>query len=169
MNGQEGSRTGSSNAMPRQKVFTPSVVAQIGCWVDEGLNATEIAEKVGCKLGTLRVRCSQLGIALRRQRVDEKTPRSISQSLKRQVLRQKSDDGRLVLSLPHDTINCLRQQALLRGTSESGLAAILLQTVAEDGLYEAVLDENEQNTGTGIPTSDSAKGLTISGNRQNNS
>ena len=34
--------------------------------VDEGLSAQEIADRVGWSVGTLRVRCSQLKISLRR-------------------------------------------------------------------------------------------------------
>ena len=34
--------------------------------VDEGLSSQEIADRVGWTIGTLRVRCSQLKISLRR-------------------------------------------------------------------------------------------------------
>jgi hypothetical protein len=123
--------------MPRPTVFTPSAIVEIRGWVDEGLIAAEIAERIGCSLGTLRVRCSQLHIPLRR-------PRSIAQSIKQKILRQKTncEHTELTLSLPNVTIDRLRQHAALRGTSEIGLAATLLEAVAQDSLYDAVLDEN---------------------------
>ena len=49
--------------------LTPMVIPQIKSWVDEGLSTHEIAQKVGCTVGTLRVRCSQLRISLRRARI----------------------------------------------------------------------------------------------------
>ena len=54
--------------MTRRKLVTADVVNQIVSWVDAGLTPTAIAEKIGCTLGTLRVRCLQLGISLRRNK-----------------------------------------------------------------------------------------------------
>ena len=53
--------------MPRRKLVTADVINQIESWVDDGLNPKAIAEKIGCTLGTLRVRCLQFGISLRRK------------------------------------------------------------------------------------------------------
>jgi hypothetical protein len=53
--------------MPRRTLFTPSVMKHIGPWVDQGLTANEIARKIGCTTGTLRVRCSHAHISLRRR------------------------------------------------------------------------------------------------------
>jgi len=53
--------------MPRRTLFTPSVMKHIGPWVDQGLSANEIARKIGCTTGTLRVRCSHAHISLRRR------------------------------------------------------------------------------------------------------
>jgi hypothetical protein len=54
--------------MSARKKLTPQVVPQIRRWLDQGLSAKDIADNIGCTLGTLRVRCSQLGISLRRGR-----------------------------------------------------------------------------------------------------
>jgi hypothetical protein len=46
--------------------FSPAVVSNIPLWVEGGLSAEEIAQRVGCTVGGLRVRCSRLKISLRR-------------------------------------------------------------------------------------------------------
>jgi hypothetical protein len=48
----------------------------------------------------------------------------------------------LTLSLPKDTVDQLRQRAAEKGISGSRLAANLLEAIARDGLYEAVLDDD---------------------------
>ncbi len=53
--------------MPNRAKVTPVIIPQIGVWLEQGLCAKEIAKKIGCTYGTLRVRCSQLGISLRRR------------------------------------------------------------------------------------------------------
>jgi hypothetical protein len=51
--------------MPQRKL-TPSVISMIRPWLDQGLSVAEIAQKIGCTVGSLRVKCSQLKISLRR-------------------------------------------------------------------------------------------------------
>jgi len=53
--------------VPRQELITTDIINQIESWVDAGLSPKAIAEKIGCTLGTLRVRCSQHRISLRRK------------------------------------------------------------------------------------------------------
>jgi hypothetical protein len=45
-------------------MFSPAVFLQVKRFVARGTSAVEIAETIGCKLGTLRVKCSQNGISL---------------------------------------------------------------------------------------------------------
>src|SRR5215469_11614558 len=52
--------------MPRPTILTQVALARVASLVDHGRSAAEIASEIGCTLGTLRVRCSQLGISLRR-------------------------------------------------------------------------------------------------------
>ena len=40
-------------------IFTEDIVAGIPVLVQQGLNAEAIAARLGCTVGTLRVRCSQ--------------------------------------------------------------------------------------------------------------
>jgi hypothetical protein len=150
--------------MAKRKVFTPLVISQIASLVEQGISSEDIAQQVGCRVGSLRVRCSQLGISLRRRKPVEHLPLGsdeiqYSQPSKRQIRRERSN-GDLVsdphtalgVSLSQVTIDRLRQRAALMGISGSTLAATLLRVIAQDDLYEAVLDagwqgkENEKNT-----------------------
>ena len=49
----------------RRFILTKSVMAGIPVLVQQGMNAEAIAARLGCKVGTLKVRCSQAGISLR--------------------------------------------------------------------------------------------------------
>jgi hypothetical protein len=114
----------------RQVKFTPVVIPQISSWVSEGFSSFEIAEKIGCTLGTLRVRCSQLGISLRQRGSRDKQTYTISADLgdlpakNRQaggnaMQTEKLFEGRenlLVLSIPQFTLKELRQVASSKGT-----------------------------------------------------
>src|SRR5438045_5708432 len=51
--------------MPRPTILTPTALALVKSLVKQGVSAAAIAEEIGCTLGTLRVRCSHLGISLR--------------------------------------------------------------------------------------------------------
>src|SRR5215470_17481730 len=52
--------------MKRSAILTSAVLAQVPAWVQQGRAADEIAARLGCTVGTLRVKCSQNGISLRR-------------------------------------------------------------------------------------------------------
>ena len=63
-----GSETpGGAQVMPRPTIFTQAALARVVGLVDHGHSAAQIADEIGCTLGTLRVRCSQHGISLRRR------------------------------------------------------------------------------------------------------
>jgi hypothetical protein len=51
------------NVSGRPRIFTPQVFYRILGLVDQGLGAPEIADTIGCNLGSFRVRCSQQGIS----------------------------------------------------------------------------------------------------------
>jgi hypothetical protein len=168
--------------VPRRKLVTADVISQIESWVNSGLSAVAIAERIGCTLGTLRVRCSQFGISLRRkggrvvavtdvlghQRMPE-GPRPVGSELaeKRAATRSRTvtkrneidavdQEDHLVIWMPRATVHHLRSRAARKGISESALATILLETVVRDDLYEAVLDEG--STETSRPTSAVVRG-----------
>ena len=91
--------------------------------VAEGLSDQEIADRMGWTVGTLRVRCSQLKISLRRSAIWKNAPR---------------------LALPKAIFDQLQQDATLMGVSESELAADLLKMIVQDDLYNAVLGQRNE-------------------------
>jgi hypothetical protein len=94
--------------------------ALIPVFVDQGLSDVEIAGRMGWTVGTLRARCSQLKISLRRKTVDR---------------------GQVVL--PRGVLDQLQQRAAVMRTTTSALAGELLAAIARDDLYTAVLDADE--------------------------
>ncbi len=124
----------------------------------------EIANRIGCTVGTLRVKCSQLGISLRRGRrsrlmAEPKRNRTSrgSSHLRRMRGQETAESARrgraahslkpaetLGLRLPRRLIGRLRQRAALAGISEAQLIALLIEVIDRDDLYDAVLDARER-------------------------
>jgi hypothetical protein len=111
-----------------RKKITSAALNKIPHFLDQGLGATEIAHVIGCTVGTLRVRCSQMRISLRQRRP------------KNGVLPKAGRHKPLALVLPPSIIDQLRCRAAQEGISDSRLASRLLEVIARDGLYDAVLD-----------------------------
>jgi hypothetical protein len=152
----------SQPSMPRPTILTAAALARVSSLVDQGLSAAEIADQMGCTLGTLRVKCSQAGISLRRGAIgrrekagaeQENAPRgrqsavranrssrapAPSASTRSAVALQTKVELRL--RVPQATAEQLRYWAALRGLSDAALATELLITIARDSLCEAVLD-----------------------------
>ena len=151
--------------MARPKILTQAALARVASLVNQGHSAAEIANQIGCTLGTLRVRCSQSGISLRRRaRVGRKRVatamnqvastetsaaprcRSLDQvyatKQSRTVVTEPSAAVRIELKilLPQITAEQLQQRGALRGISGSTFASKLIMTIARDGLYDAVID-----------------------------
>ena len=124
--------------MPRKKVVTAQVISQIESWVDAGLSPKAIAEKIGCTVGTLKVRCSQHRISLRRKTLFRRDEQTAARSSKQMIDPEEAE--RLALCVPQPILCGLRRQAALKGISEVALAEMLLKAIVEDDLYEAVLD-----------------------------
>jgi hypothetical protein len=152
--------------MPRPTIFTQAALASITSLVDQGRSAVEIASELGCTLGTLRVRCSQHGISLRRRATSSREEATTAMNLvpsaegnpvaRRKsvdrlytveqsgtVVSESSTEARIELHvlLPQITTEQLRQRGALRGLSGSTLASKLLVTIARDDLYDALLDD----------------------------
>jgi hypothetical protein len=116
----------------RKKLLTKSVLAEIPRWISEsGLGAAEIADRIGCTLGTLRVRCSHYGISLR-QPSRSRQPRHAGPTPMPDIM----------LSLPDETLVRLQERAALLGLSDVELVTILIETIDRDDLYSAVLDDS---------------------------
>jgi transposase-like protein len=150
--------------MSRPTILTPAALARVASLVENGRSAAEIAREMGCTLGTLRVRCCQHGISLRRRATGRRegavTAMDLVPSAEVNAAAQRKsvdrvdtlDQSRTVseslievraefkVLLPKITTEQLRQRGALRGISGSTLASELLVTIARDGLYDAVLD-----------------------------
>ncbi|HZP69535.1 MAG TPA: hypothetical protein VFB29_06275 [Pseudolabrys sp.] len=88
----------------------------------EGLSDQSIADRVGWTVGTLRVRCSQWKISLKRPRHGKKQHRLTGNVM-----------------LPHGVLDQMSQRARSMGVTTAELAAELLREIARDNLYEIVL------------------------------
>jgi hypothetical protein len=113
----------------KRAMFSPLVFSQIENFVAHGLGAAEIAARVGCKLGTLRVKCSQHGISLRRWNPSAATPK-------------RNLPKRMVISLPENVALDLQKEAVKTVVSQADLAVALLDAIARDHLYDAVIDRD---------------------------
>jgi transposase-like protein len=129
----------------------------IPAFLEQGLSVADIANRIGCTVGTLRVKCSQLGISLRRGRGSrlmakrDRASRGSSQ-LRRTGAQETAESAwrrRAVqsfqLRLPRRLIGRLRQRAALAGISEAQLIALLIEVIDRDDLYDAVLDARERD------------------------
>jgi hypothetical protein len=131
--------------MPRRGKITALMLRQIPALIDRGLTAQEIADMVGCTLGSLRVTCSKSKISLRRKnRGQSGEPKADRASTPYLVpCRAVDDHVTLILRLPNEMANLFRQQAAAKGLSAAILATQLLETIVRDRLWNAVLDEDE--------------------------
>jgi hypothetical protein len=128
--------------MARTAIVTPTALERVAKLVEQGVSAVEIANEIGCTLGTLRVRCSQSRISLRhcRFKTDYHESREADSA-------NYNTRRRLSLPLPQETLMQLDEWAAVRGMSAASLAAKLLVAVARDGLFAAVLDESSPTVG----------------------
>src|SRR5215469_8842809 len=129
--------------MPKTAIVTPTALERVVKMVEQGVSSAEIANEIGCTLGTLRVRCSQSRISLRHVRFtkaegdgadypDSCEAESASYHTRR----------RLSLSLPQEALMQFDEWAAMQGMSTTSLAAKLLVAIARDSLFAAVLDES---------------------------
>jgi hypothetical protein len=107
-----------------RKILTKAVLALIPAMIErDGLNAEEIAQKLGCKIATLKVRCSQEKISLR-------SPRR----------RRRPRSRPLTIRVSAGVAASLRDRAAAFEKTESELGSELLEAIVRDDLYNAVLD-----------------------------
>ena len=106
--------------MPTQKL-TDEHFAAIPGLIQAGFNKRQIAERFGCTAATLQVRCSQRKISLR------------------PPFRSMAKNGRN-LRVNKDIIQLYESEAAERGVSTTALVKKLLELIAKDNLFDAVLD-----------------------------
>jgi len=122
----------------RKKLFTDGVLAQIPHWISEGLGPAELAARIGCTVGSLRVACSRYGLSLRRPTGSHR-PRNHDRQYNQAPSRP--DPAEFVLTLPEDMRDRLRARAASLGISELELLTFLIETIDRDDLYSAILDD----------------------------
>ena len=111
-----------------RKRITDDMFARIPALLLQGKSRAEIAAMYGVTLGTLTVLCSQRGISLRK---GGSLPKRSNLTLPDEPL--PLNDGVLM---------SLRKAARAMGKdSTARLVSDLLEKIASDGLYKAVLDE----------------------------
>jgi hypothetical protein len=108
----------------RRTILTKEVLSTIPQLVDSGLRSQDIAMRLGCKVTTLKVRCSQARI-------------SLCHPSRRHAPRER---GYGTIRLNKDALRLLQDRAAATGKSEAIVARELIETIARDNLYDAVLD-----------------------------
>ena len=129
----------------RHSILTKDVMAGIPVLVQQGLNAEAIAARLGCSVGTLKVRCSQAGISLRVPKEVKVVPMVplVPAPKPPKPPKQKRCFAFAVpttLQLSRVAMSRLRQRAEAIGMNEAELVTTLLEMIAQDDLYDAVLD-----------------------------
>jgi len=120
-------------AMNRSRI-TDDMFARIPALLLEGMTKAEIAAIYGVTSGTLVVRCSQRGISLRRGGTLPKRTK-----LPKRTNLTLPDEP---LPLSDGVLKSLSEAARAMGKdSTARLVSDLLEKIASDGLYKAVLDE----------------------------
>jgi hypothetical protein len=110
--------------------------------VQQGLNTEAIAARLGCKVSTLKVRCSQARISLRRAKEVKVVP-LVPASTPPEPPKQKQSHAFAIpttLQLSRVAMSRLRQRAEATGTTEAELVTTLIEMIAQDDLFDAVLD-----------------------------
>ena len=123
----------------RRSILTKDVMAGIPVLVQQGLNTEAIAARLGCNVGTLKVRCSQAQISLRVPKEVKVVP-LVSDPKPPQSKRCFAFALPSTLQLSRVAMSRLRQRADAIGVNEAQLASVLLEVIAQDDLYDAVLD-----------------------------
>ena len=126
----------------RLRILTKEVLASIPMLVQQGMDAEAIAAHLGCKVSTLRVRCSQAEISLRVPQEVKVVP-LVPVAKPPKPPKQKRCFAFAVpttLQLSKVAMSRLRQRAEAIGVDEAELVTKLLEVIAQDDLFDAVLD-----------------------------
>ena len=132
----------------RRSILTKDVMAGIPVLVQQGLNAEAIAARLGCTVGTLKVRCSQAQISLRVPKEVKVVPLVplVPEPHRPNRHKQERCFGFAVpttLQLSRVAMSRLRQRAEAIGMTEDELVTTLIEVIAQDDLYDAVLDNGK--------------------------
>ena len=126
----------------RPKILTKEILSGIPALVQQGLDTEAIAARLGCTVGTLKVRCSQAQISLRAPK-PVKVVSLVPAPMPPKPPKQKRSCAFAVpttLQLSRVAMSRLRQRAEATGMTEAELVTTLIEVIAQDDLYDAVLD-----------------------------
>jgi hypothetical protein len=124
--------------VPRQKKITAAVLKTIPTLIGRGIRPDEVAARLGVTTGTLRVLCSKAKISLRKRQSGKQRTSS--------DIRLERIHHAIPLNLPETVVRTLRQEAVKRRMSVATFTSMLLKMIVRDKLYDAVLDDREDNT-----------------------
>ncbi len=126
----------------RPTILTKDVMAGIPVLVQQGLNAEAIAARLGCTVGTLKVRCSQAQISLRVPKEVKVVPLVPAPKPPKPPQSKQCFAFAIptTLQLSRVAMSRLRQRAEATGMTEAELVTTLIEMIAQDDLYDAVLD-----------------------------
>jgi hypothetical protein len=111
----------------RKQIYTDEKLATIPALLEQGLTREQIADHFGGKVNSLQVVCSKKGISLWRRDRNRKPV--------------ELPDRELTLCLNNRALERLQKRAGAAGLTESELAGRLLNLIASEDLFDAVLDE----------------------------
>jgi hypothetical protein len=136
------------------RIFTPENLARIPELVAQGLSPGDIAAQLGCKSTSLITICSTKRISLRRpgeQRERGSGVKTLTKSSYRITPPSRpppspefvppAEPPTMPLRLSDSARRGLQFAAYRKGVSTAKFATLLLETIAADNLYAAVLDE----------------------------
>jgi hypothetical protein len=116
------------------RIYTPAIIAEIVRRANLGAGAQAIANDLGLNVNSLRVKCSGLGISLRRCRE--------ARTIAREKRARCFPGSPLLVVVPRLALVQLRQWSVSKNMSVEALAAELLAVIAADGLCDAILDDD---------------------------
>ena len=127
----------------RLRILTKEVLTSIPVLVQQGMDAEAIAARLGCKVSTLKVRCSQAQISLRVPQEVKVVPLVPAPKPPKQK-RCFAFAVPTTLQLSKVAMSRLRQRAEATGMTEAALVTNLIEVIAQDDLFDAVLDTREK-------------------------
>ena len=146
MTDAEAMNSVTEKKLRRGSILTKDVMAGIPVLVQQGWTAEAIAARIGCTVGTLRVRCCHAGISLRVPKEAQGGAVGAAGASVRGAKAATSKSGAFAFAVPTTlqlskvAMSRLRQRAEAIGVTEAELVTKLLEVIAQDDLYDAVLD-----------------------------
>jgi len=131
----------------REFRFTPQTLRRIRSLVADGKGARSIASALGCKASSLENICRIHGIELR---ADDAVVARVGADRPAPCLDYRLDPARrrerpglrpIIIEIAGGADNALAREAARRGTTATVLAARLIEIVAADDLFVALLEQ----------------------------